>query len=143
MYITSNPQGNLVIYQSSSLKSCWGHIDNGNYITTRDDKKSQIFHLYNNTIAIQLELLEFLEKHFPKSDIRIYILNYEKENFWAVCPISKFRELSLKWQKETGKQSIFNYDKQDYSKYGKQIRLPMNSFIREYINQKKLCLNFG
>ena len=140
MHIVKNQRGIEVIYQDYTLKNCWGHIDGEDYFTERDEKEGQIFRLYNNAIGIQLELLEYLENKYPKGKIRIYIVNFEKENFYAIAPTKDFRRLALQWEKETGKPAIYNYDKQDYKKYGKQIRLPMNYFIRIYTKQNPLTV---
>ena len=135
MHIIKNERRCEVIYQSSSLKSCWGFIDeNNNYITMREEKKGQIFHFFQNALAIQLELLEYLERK-KCNKIRIRISDYEKEPFWAVIDVDDFRPFAMEWQNETGKPAIFCYDKQDYKKYGQQIRLPMNRFTRVYDNQ--------
>lgn len=135
MYITTNSIGEFVFYQSKSMRHCWGHLDkNNDYITIREEKKGQVFHFFKNAIAIQLELLEYLEQHECR-DIRVRVPDYEKEPFWAVIPVDKFRVLALK---EFGNGAIFNYDKQDYNKYGQQIRLPLHCFSREYDGQKEL-----
>jgi len=139
MHTIKNSNGNIVIYQSPSLKSCWGYIDSyGDYYTERDASKGQIFHLYGNSIAIQLEILEMLERGYIKRNIKVWVTKYEKENFWAVCPVKDFRALAYDYQDATGKAAIFCYDKLNYLKYGKQIRLPMNYWTREYKNQSKL-----
>lgn len=138
MHIIHNQRGLEVIYQDVTLKHCWGHIDGGDYFTERDAKEGQIFHLYNNAIGIQLELLEYLENKYDHGRIKVYIRNFEKENFYIMCPTMNFRRLALQWEKETGKAAIYNYDKQDYKRYGKQIRLPINSFSRIYSKQRLL-----
>ena len=102
MHIIKNSRGIEVVYQSPTLKNCWGHIDEkGDYITDRDTKRGQIFHLFNNAIAIQLDLLKYLENKYPHGNIRVFVNNYEKETFCAVCPINKFRGYALQWQKTT------------------------------------------
>lgn len=111
MHLIKNNNGNIVIYQSPSLKSCWGYIDEYNdYISERDDSKEQIFHLYDNAMAIQLEVLMYLEAHKGRN-IKIRVKNYEKEDFWAICLVKQFRTLAYNWEKRTGKSAIFNYDK--------------------------------
>jgi len=138
MHLIKNTRGNIVIYQSSSLKNCWGHIDDNNdYITERDEKDSQIFHLYENAMAIQYEILLLLEGRKARN-IKIRVKNYEKEGFWAICPVKDFRRLAYQWEKETGKPAIFNYDLKNFRRYGRQIRLPMQYWTRLYDNQKKL-----
>lgn len=135
MHIIKNQRGCEVIYQSTSLKSCWGFIDeNNDYITMREEKRGQIFHFFQNALALQLELLEYLERK-KCNKIRIRIPDYEKEPFWAEIEVKNFRLFAMQWEKETGKKAIFNYDKQDYKKYGKQIRLPINYFTRIYDTQ--------
>ena len=42
--------------------------------------------------------------------------------------------------KEFGDIAIFNYDKMDYARYGKQIRLPLNRFSRIYSKIKPLTM---
>ena len=85
-------------------------------------------------MAIQLELLEYLEKH--KSNlIKIYIPDFEKEGFFAIAKVSEFRQMAIEEFKD---KAIFNYDKQDYSRYGQQIRLPMNRYSRIYSEIKPL-----
>ena len=139
MHIIKNKRGNEVIYQSPSLKSCWGYIDDkGDYIIERSASKGQIFHFFDNAVAIQLEVLDFLERKYVGRDIRCYISDFEKEKFWLICAVKNFRKFAFRWQDESGKPAIVNYDKKDYKKYGKQIRLPMNSWIRDYANQQKL-----
>lgn len=139
MHLIKNKKGNIVIYQSPSLKSCWGYIDDrGDYISERRSKKGQIFHFFQNAIAIQYELLVFLEKKSPNGNIKIYIPDFENEKFWAVVPIKDFRKYAMEWEAETSKPAIFSYDKKNFKPYGKQIRLPLNYWIREYKNQKKL-----
>ena len=139
MHVIKNERGNVVFYQNANLRSCWGFVDDkGDYITDRDVKKGQIFYHFKNAIAIQLEILEYMEKIEEKNkgrSIRIRIENFEKENFWAVCKVKDFRILAVE---EFGNKAIFNYDKKDYKKYGYQIRLPLNSFVREYDSDKKL-----
>ena len=138
MHLIKNNNGNIVIYQSPSLKNCWGFIDdNKDYIGERDAKKSQIFHLYDNAMAIQYEVLEYLETNKCRN-VMIRVKNYEKEDFWAICPIKEFRNKAKEWEKRTGKPAIFNYDKLNYKRYGIQIRLPMDSFTRKYDNQVEL-----
>lgn len=135
MHIEKNTNGNIVFYQSQRMNVCWGFIDSNNdYLSDRDDAKSQIFHLYKNAIALQLVLLEWLESHKCK-DIRIRIKNYEKEDFWAICPVKDFRTLALK---EFPNNAIFNYDTKTHATYGKQIRLPMHCFTRKYDGQETL-----
>ena len=135
MFTELDKFNNLQIYQSQSKKNHWGFISPENeYITTRSVKKGQIFNHFGNAIALQLELLEHLEKH--KCDkIRIWIPDFEKEGFWAEMPVRDFRSTAIKY---FGERAIFNYDKKDYSRYGQQIRVPMNSFPRVYNKQNKL-----
>jgi|TARA_B100000315_G_C14459257_1_gene532976 hypothetical protein len=137
MYLVKNERGNEVIYQSPSMKSCWGYIKD-EYITERDAKKGQIFYYFENAIALQLEVLEYLERKYPNSNIKVYVKNFENENFWAICPIKHFRRLSFEWGKKSGKPSIFNYDTKKWAKYGLQIRLPLNYWVRKYKNQTEL-----
>ncbi|MEK6884792.1 MAG: hypothetical protein AABY22_34490, partial [Nanoarchaeota archaeon] len=127
MYLEQDSHGNIQVYQNSMKRSHWGFIDKDrNYNTSRSAKKGQIFHLYRHAIAVQLELLEYLEK--TKCNlIKIYIQDYEKEGFFAIAKVDAFREMAFQ---EFGYNSVFNYDKQDYSRYGKQIRLPLNRFSR-------------
>ena len=88
MHLEQDSYGNLQIYQSQSKKHHWGFIDqDNNYITSRSEKKSQIFHLYRNAVAIQLELLEYLEKR-KCGLIRVYIPDFEKEGFFAIAKTS-------------------------------------------------------
>lgn len=135
MYLEQDSYGNIQVYQSISKRVHWGYIDrNNNYNTDRSEKKSQIFHLYRNAIAIQFELLEYLERR--KSNlIKVYISDFEKEGFFAIAKVSEFRQMAME---EFGDIAIFNYDKQDYSRYGKQIRLPLNRFSRMYAKIKPL-----
>jgi len=106
MHLIKNERGNIVFYQSPSLKHCWGHIDdNGDYLGERDARKAQIFHLYDNAMAIQYEIITYLEAH-KAINIKIRVKNYEKEDFWAICPVKDFRRLALEWQKSTGKPAI-------------------------------------
>ena len=138
MHLIKNNNGNIVIYQSPSLKNCWGHIDEyGDYIGERDASKSQIFHLYDNAISIQEEVLIYLEAHKHRN-VMIRVKNYEKEAFWAICPVKEFRNKAKEWEKNTGKPAIFNYDKLNYARYGRQIRLPMNYWTRKYDGQEEL-----
>lgn len=132
MFKEKNQRGNTVIYQSPSKKHCWGFVDaDGDYISTRDFKRGQIFRHFRNAVAIQLEILDWLEGAFKLNNIRVRIENYDKQNFWAVCPIADFR---AKAYKAFGNKCIFSYD----SKYGKQIMLPMGDFVWEHDYQKKL-----
>lgn len=137
MYIIKNTKGNLVFYQSRNLKNCWGFIDdNGDYITERSVKKSQIFHFFKNAIAIQEELLALLEKEFKNNHIKVWIPDYEREEFWAIVKVKDFRKMAIE---EFGiNKAIFNYDKKDFSRYGVQVRLPLHCFVREYKHQRKL-----
>ena len=140
MFIEKNSNGNLVFYESERKDSIWGHTDDNNdYITTRSDKKSQIFHLYKNAIALQLELLEFLETNpiYKERNIKVRIEDYEDENFWAIIPIKDFRKIAFE---EFPNNAIFNYSKPNYKPYGKQIRVPLGRFIRVYNNQKQLIV---
>lgn len=140
MHIIINSRGDEVIYQDYTLRHCWGFIHLSDYHTERDEKEGQIFHLYNNAIGIQLELLEYLENKYPKGKIKVYVKNFEKEDFYAFIFTKDFRRLAMEWEKETGKQAIYNYDKQNYRRYGKQIRLPINYFARAYSKQNPLTI---
>ena len=92
MFTELDKFNNLQIYQSQSKKNHWGFISPENeYITTRSVKKGQIFNHFGNAIALQLELLEHLEKH--KCDkIRIWIPDFEKEGFWAEMPVREIEK---------------------------------------------------
>ena len=135
MHLEQDSYGNLQVYQSNSKRYHWGFIDKDkNYITIRSERKGQIFHHFGNAMAIQLELLEYLEKH--KSNlIKIYVPDFEKEGFFAIAKVSEFRQMAIQEFKD---KAIFNYDKQDYSRYGQQIRLPMNRYSRIYSEIKPL-----
>ncbi len=134
MYIEKNTNNNIVFYQSPSKRNCWGFVDQyGDYISERDFKKGQIFYLYKNSMALQLEIIEFMEK--TKGNVRIRVKNYEKEDFWAIVSARDFRRLA---KDEFGTNAIFSYDKMNYKKYGLQIRLPMHCFTRKYDNQGTL-----
>ena len=135
MHIEKNTNGNIVIYQSQRMNVCWGFIDNNNdYLGERDEIKSQIFHLYQNAMAIQEDLLTYLEKRKCRN-IKIRVKNYEKEDFWATFLVKDFRKKAIE---EFGSKAVFNYDTKNHVKYGKQVRLPLNCFTREYDNQTKL-----
>lgn len=137
MYVVKNRIGKEVFYQSQSLKSCWGCIDaNGDYVSERSAKAGQIFHFFKNAIAIQLELLEYLERKYSDNKIRIHVPDFEKESFFAVVPVKEFRKIAVG---EFGDKAIFNYDKKNFRRYGKQIRVPMHSFAKEYLHQTKLA----
>lgn len=127
MYLEQDSYGNLQVYQSVSKKYHWGFIDKDrNYNTSRSEKESQIFHFYKNAIAIQLELLEYLER-MNANLIKVWI-HFENEGFFAMAKVKTFRIIALE---EFGDNAIFNYDKKNYSRYGKQIRLPLNRFARK------------
>ena len=135
MHIEQDNHGNMQIYQNMSKKYHWGFIDKEkDYITTRSEKKGQIFHHFRNAVAIQLELLEYLEK-MKANLIKVWIPDFEKEGFWALVKVESFRQIA---REDFGERAIFNYDKEDYSRYGKQIRLPLNRFSRAYTNTKPL-----
>lgn len=135
MYLEQDSYGNLQVYQSISKRHHWGFIDkDNNYNTIRSEKKGQIFHHFKNAVAIQLELLEYLERR-KCNLIKVYIPDFEKEGFFAIVKANEFRQMSIE---EFGDIAIFNYDKQDYSRYGKQIRLPLNRFSRIYAKIKPL-----
>ena len=137
MYIEKNTNGNIVVYQSQRMNVCWGFIDKSNdYLGERDEVKGQIFHFFKNAMAIQEELLDYLEKRKCRN-IKIRVKNYEDEDFWAIFPVKDFRNKAIE---EFKSKAIFSYDKKDFSKYGKQIRLPMHCFTREYNNQEKLVI---
>ena len=136
MHLEQDAYGNLQGYQSRSKRHHWGFIDGDNsYNTIRSEKKGQIFHHFRNAVALQLELLEYLEKR--KCLIRVYIPDFEAEGFFAVAKASEFRQMAVK---EFGDIAIFNYDKMDYARYGKQIRLPLNRFSRIYSKIKPLTM---
>jgi len=139
MHIIKNKRGNEVIYQSLSLKHCWGYIDNKkDYIIERNASKGQIFYFFENAIALQLEVMEYLERKYINSLIKCYVMDFEKTNFWLICSVKNFRRFAFQWEGESGKPAIFSYDKKNYKKYGMQIRLPLNYWIREYPDQTKL-----
>lgn len=130
MYLEKNFNGDIVIYQSRNKRSQWGIINpKGDYFTSRDCSRGQVFRLFQNSIGLQLEVLEYLENKHPKGRIAVWITNFENEPFYAICPIKDFRNFAIK---ELGIKAIFSYDKKDYCKYGEQIRLPMNRFTRAY-----------
>jgi len=137
MILEQDSYGNLQVYQSESKRHHWGFIDkNNNYITSRSEKKGQIFHLYRNAIAIQLELLEYLEK--IKCDlIKVYVPDFEKEGFFAIVKANEFRQLAIE---EFGDKAIFNYDLKNFARYGKQIRCSLNRFTRQYSKIKPLTM---
>lgn len=137
MYLEQDSYGNLQVYFNSFKQHHWGFIDrDNNYNTIRSAKKGQIFYFYKNAIAIQLELLEYLEK--TKANlIKVYISDFDKEGFFAIVKVNDFRILAME---EFGDKAIFNYDKQDYKKYGQQIRLPLNRFSRLYARIKPLTM---
>jgi len=135
MFVEKNERGNIVFYQSERKNRSWGFVnEERNYITMREVKKGQVFYHFKNAIAVQLELLEWLEEH-DCQDIRVRIPDFEKEPFWAVISVRDFRMAA---HMEFGDKAVFSYDKKDYGPYGKQIRVPLNSFVREYDSQEKL-----
>lgn len=135
MYMEKNTNGNIVVYQSQRMNVCWGFIDrNNDYIGERSAKKGQIFHFFKNAIAIQEELLTYLEKRKCRN-IKIRVKDYEDEDFWAIFPIKDFRNKAIEEFKD---KAIFCYDKKNFSPYGTQVRLPLHRFVRKYDGQKTL-----
>ena len=95
MYIEKNTNENIVFYESERKNNCWGFVDeNGDYITGRDNAKSQIFRLFKNSMALQYEILVWLEEHRARN-VKIRVKNYDEEDFWAVVPVRNFRELAF------------------------------------------------
>jgi hypothetical protein len=124
MYIDRNKRGNEVFYQSESKINCWGFMDDdGNYKSDRNMR--QIFRLYKNALAIQDELLTYLETKYHDGLIKLYITEYEPQPFFAIIRIKDFRELA--WS-AFGSKAVFNYGQ----KWGQQIRVPMDGFTRIY-----------
>ena len=136
MFIEKNERGNIVFYQSHRKDKIWGHIDeSGDYLSERKFKSGQIFRFFKNAIALQLELLEYLERRDKKKNIKIRVPDYENEPFWAIIKVGEFRQKAIE---EFGKRAIFNYDRMNYARYGRQIMCPMHSFTRVYDNQEIL-----
>ena len=122
----------------------------GNYHTTRDYMKSQIFQhpKYKNAMAVDIDIIkEIIRRNEDMQEgsgmnkkIIIEVLNFEDKPFFVESEIKFFIENS----------EVFNYDNKSIvinnervkipTYYSEQRRMPMNLWIRVYPNQRKLSI---